>query len=138
MQRRVVIGMSGGVDSAVSAFLLKKQGFDVIGVHMSMGICFVGKKKRFAEFLDEYIEPKIGKIRRWNDGKIIGNHHGIHHFTIGKRISGKYLKAKTHLGFFVTGMDAESGDVFAVLRRIPSSKPLRHQFSHRDTKMDPD
>ena len=48
--QRVVVGLSGGVDSAVTAYLLKKQGHEVVGIFM---------KKESAQWAATIKERKI-------------------------------------------------------------------------------
>ncbi len=50
----------------------------------SQGICFIGEVK-MADFLKAYVPEHPGPIIRATDNQVIGEHRGLHYYTIGQR-----------------------------------------------------
>lgn len=76
MKETVVVGMSGGVDSSVAAYLLKEQGYNVIGITMTL----VPK--------DVFYEEKVGgccSISAVNDARRVADQLGIYYYVMNFR-----------------------------------------------------
>ncbi|CAE6470098.1 unnamed protein product [Rhizoctonia solani] len=60
----------------------------------SMGLCFVGERRKFDKFLSEYIPIVHGPILLYPSMKQVGEHKGLHTLTIGQnaRVSGQPKK----------------------------------------------
>ena len=74
MKKRVVLGLSGGVDSAVAAYLLKEQGYEVIGVFMRNWDSQLNNDILGNPTNDNDICPQE---QDYNDAKAVAKHLGI-------------------------------------------------------------
>jgi tRNA U34 2-thiouridine synthase MnmA/TrmU len=95
--------------------LAKEIGLEkLVNKKSSVGICFIGKRK-FSEFIDQYLPPRPGRIVNLDDGSDLGEHKGLHHFTIGQRIGqNDGLNIQTSKAFFVAQKDTNSNKLLAV------------------------
>ncbi|KAF9415255.1 hypothetical protein BGZ94_000145 [Podila epigama] len=51
----------------------------------SMGICFVGQRRRFGDFLKEYLDLRPGPVKVDSmEGPVIGEHKGLAQYTVGQ------------------------------------------------------
>ena len=85
MRKKVLLGMSGGVDSSVSALLLQEQGYEVIGVTMQL--------------LDKE------NIESINDAKKVCQKLGIEHHVVDLK---KVFKERVIENFISTYMCAKT------------------------------
>lgn len=72
MSNKIIIGMSGGVDSSVAAALLKEQGYEVIGVTMRMWTMCDDSEK----------EGACCSLSAVEDARRVANKLGIDHYVL--------------------------------------------------------
>lgn len=71
----------------------------------SQGICFIGEVK-MADFLKTYVPDHPGPVVRATDGKVIGEHRGLHYYTIGQRRGIRIPSNTEDKAYVVTGKRA--------------------------------
>lgn len=79
----------------------------------STGICFIGPR-HFSQFIDNYLPPLPGPIFDLDDNKNVGQHKGIHNYTVGQRIVVEDKMNVKKKAYYVAYKNMESNAIFVV------------------------
>ena len=97
----------GNLDKAAVREHARDLGLPVAGKPDSHEICFVADGDHAAFLERQGASPGVGTVRDVN-GRVLGQHDGIHRFTVGQR---KGLGLSSPVPLYVVGIDAGSNSV---------------------------
>ncbi|MDQ1237308.1 MAG: tRNA 2-thiouridine(34) synthase MnmA [Wigglesworthia glossinidia] len=130
MKKKVVIGISGGVDSSVSAWLLKKNGYHVEGVFMinweannCKSYCVIKQDLQDAQMICEQIGIKLTILnfseQYWNNVfKVFLQEYQLGNTPNPDILCNKEIKFKVFLNFACEKMEADYIATGHYVRRI--------------------
>ncbi len=91
----------GEIEKTEVRKLAKQFNLPVAEKKDSQGICFLGKVK-IADFLSNFLEDSPGEIVTVS-GRVVGEHRGLHRYTLGQRRGIGVPSNQDHENFVVTG-----------------------------------
>lgn len=74
----------GGMQKAEVREIARKAGLPTAAKKDSTGICFIGERN-FFQFIGQYIQKSVGPMVDIDTGKVMAEHEGLFHYTIGQR-----------------------------------------------------
>ncbi|CAH2041433.1 unnamed protein product, partial [Iphiclides podalirius] len=89
----------------------------------STGMCFIGKR-RFQDFIEDFIQPKKGLFIDIDKGQVVGEHGGIHKWTVGQRC----CLASYKQPYFIFKKDLATNNIYVVADREKILEDYRKNY----------
>ncbi|MCX7596592.1 MAG: tRNA 2-thiouridine(34) synthase MnmA, partial [Fischerella sp.] len=100
----------GEMQKSETRHIAAKYGLKTAEKPESQDLCLIEANGSMRAFLDKYLAPKKGDIVDI-DGKVLGQHDGVHHYTIGQR---KGLGIAAAEPLYVIALDAVNNKVIVL------------------------